>query len=350
MKEFQVNKFITLKLEDGKTNIYIDGELFEQCRFLLVNIPIDEISYFDEIDSVDEVSENLSKKMEKRGWGENKIHDIKISPEVEFWAHSSNLQVWIEHEYDTRLIHSNLAFPVLKKLAEVGDPMAKKIFKEEIAKRLESGYWPVIEYLINEEYTDYFSREEFLQCILEDENEIQFLLEIEKLNGIRFYLEKKLSGEYNNFTVKNKRIVGLCIDSLNIKNVLLTISNLKHLKRLHLIGNSINVLPNSLGELDKLEVLNLIGNDLKNLPEKTKNLSSLTHLDLGSNEFEFLSEVIREMQSLKTLIVSNNKLVTIPNYLLKLKKLEKVILTKNQLNENSKIIEDLMKKGVKVKI
>ena len=27
-KEFKVNDYITLKLEDGKTNIYADGELF----------------------------------------------------------------------------------------------------------------------------------------------------------------------------------------------------------------------------------------------------------------------------------------------------------------------------------
>lgn len=47
-KEFKVSEYIGLKLEEGKTNIYIKGELFRQCKFLLLNIPLDEISAFDE--------------------------------------------------------------------------------------------------------------------------------------------------------------------------------------------------------------------------------------------------------------------------------------------------------------
>ncbi len=46
MKEFNVNEYITLKLEDGRTNIYIKGELFRQCKFLLLNIPVEEIKDF----------------------------------------------------------------------------------------------------------------------------------------------------------------------------------------------------------------------------------------------------------------------------------------------------------------
>ena len=61
MKEFQVNKFIRLKLEDGRTNIYVGGELFEQCRFLFLSIPVGDIRLIDEFNSVDEVSEDLSK-------------------------------------------------------------------------------------------------------------------------------------------------------------------------------------------------------------------------------------------------------------------------------------------------
>ena len=50
-----------------------------------------------------------------------------------------NLQVWAEMNYDTRILHRNLAFPLLKKLAQVGDPIAKKALKDEIAKRFLSG-------------------------------------------------------------------------------------------------------------------------------------------------------------------------------------------------------------------
>ena len=36
--------------------------------------------------------------------------------------------------YFCSLFHSNIAFPLLKKLAWEGDPQSKKVFKEEIAK------------------------------------------------------------------------------------------------------------------------------------------------------------------------------------------------------------------------
>ncbi len=52
-----------------------------------------------------------------------------ILPIKEFWGHCSNLQAWAEYGYDTRLLHPNLAFPLLEKLATVGDPIAKKVFK-----------------------------------------------------------------------------------------------------------------------------------------------------------------------------------------------------------------------------
>lgn len=128
MKEFHVNKFLSVRLERGETRIYVAGQPFIQCKFLLLNIPITEISTFDEIESIDEAAEKVDGIMEKE------IRKIEIPPEVEFWGHCSNLQVWYEYNYDTRLIHSNLAFPLLKKLAEVSDPLAKKVFKAELIK------------------------------------------------------------------------------------------------------------------------------------------------------------------------------------------------------------------------
>ncbi len=37
-----------------------------------------------------------------------------------------------------------ISFPLLKKLTEVGDPLVIKVFKEEIAQKLESGYLSVV--------------------------------------------------------------------------------------------------------------------------------------------------------------------------------------------------------------
>ncbi|MFX1489418.1 MAG: hypothetical protein ACFFBI_09735, partial [Promethearchaeota archaeon] len=163
MKTFKVNPFITLKLEDGKTNIYIDGKLFHQCKFLLLEIPIEKIESLDEIESIDEASLRLDRSME-RGYARK---NINIPPETEFWGHCSNLQVWFENDYDTRLLHSNLAFPLLKKLTEAGDPLAKKVFKEEIAKRFSSGIKSVMLYLIRNEYLDYLNEVE-IQTLIEN--------------------------------------------------------------------------------------------------------------------------------------------------------------------------------------
>ena len=88
-----------------------------------------------------------------------------ISPETEFWGHCSNLQAWYESNYDTRILHRNLAFPLLKRLTEEGDTVAKKVFKEEIAKRLETGHPNVVLYLIEEEYLEVLNWEEFYSVI-----------------------------------------------------------------------------------------------------------------------------------------------------------------------------------------
>ncbi len=61
MKEFNVNEYITLKLEDGKTNIYIKGEKFIQCIRLFLHIPEQNIESFEEINSIDEATEVYDK-------------------------------------------------------------------------------------------------------------------------------------------------------------------------------------------------------------------------------------------------------------------------------------------------
>ena len=153
--EFRINDFIIIRLEEGSTNIYVKNRFFNQCKYLLLNIPVEKINSFDEIDSIDEAAEILDGSLEEMGPSE-----YNIEPEEEFWAHCSNLQVWTESGYNTRLLHSNLAFPLLARLTEAGDPLAKKAFKEEIVKRYTSDYPPVVEYLKEEGYLEYLTDEE----------------------------------------------------------------------------------------------------------------------------------------------------------------------------------------------
>ncbi|MFX0105728.1 MAG: zinc ribbon domain-containing protein, partial [Candidatus Hodarchaeota archaeon] len=102
----------------------------------------------------------------------NQSHDI--TAEQEFWGHCSNIQAWVEHDYDTRILMSNISFPLLRELVKAGDPMARKVFKEEIALRLESGYPSVVQYLLNQGYIRYFTPSEF-KTVLESTELIKSL-------------------------------------------------------------------------------------------------------------------------------------------------------------------------------
>jgi Leucine-rich repeat (LRR) protein len=152
--QFKVNEYITLKLVNNQTNIYINNQLFQQCKYLLLNIPVEEITTLEEIKSIDEAAEKLDHSLEI-----NKNFE-EILPKTEFWGHCSNIQAWYENNYDSCLLHRNLAFPLLRKLTEAGDPLAKKVFKEEIAFRYESGIPSVIKYLEEEGYLKYLSKDE----------------------------------------------------------------------------------------------------------------------------------------------------------------------------------------------
>jgi hypothetical protein len=131
--------------------------------YLLLNIPVDRIEEYDEIESIDEAAEKLDRSME--GTRHNVIR--RITPEEEFQGHCSNMQVWAENGYDTRILHRNLAFPLLKRLTEVGDPIAKRVFSEEIAIRLASNHPTVIQYLTHNGYLRYLNTDEF-ESILDD--------------------------------------------------------------------------------------------------------------------------------------------------------------------------------------
>jgi hypothetical protein len=195
MKEFKINDFITLKLsKNGKTNLYVNGELFQQCRSLSLTIPVSEISSFDDIESVDQAAERLDASLERSSY--------RIAPETEFWGHCSNLQAWAEHEYDTRLLFSTLAFPLLEELAKVGDPMAQKAFKEEIIKRFSSGYPNVVIFLLEGGY--------FKNLTV---NEIEAVLDKSKISKI-LDMAKDSTGEYERYRIHSPLIKSLKGSSL----------------------------------------------------------------------------------------------------------------------------------------
>ena len=170
--EKEINQYITLRLENGKTYIYINGKRFIQCIRLILNIPKVDVPLYDEIESIDEAAKIYNKQIYQNrivmGPMAFPVQDQShnITPEQEFWGHCSNIQAWVEHDYDTRILMSNISFPMLRELTRAGNLKARKLYKEEIAMRLESGHPSVVQYLLAQGYIKEFTPAEF-QSILE---------------------------------------------------------------------------------------------------------------------------------------------------------------------------------------
>ena len=179
-QEFQVSELITLKLEIRKfntslslygteeleTNIYIKDKLFKQCKYLLLNIDLSTKEGYKQqkhIESIDEAKELLSNELEG---GSSKVN---IPPETEFWGHCSNLQVWIENDYDWRILHSNLSIPLLRELSK-HDTLAKMRFKEQIIERVVKGGFKAFKTFKTD--LRLFTKEELFELLKEMDTEV----------------------------------------------------------------------------------------------------------------------------------------------------------------------------------
>ena len=158
---FKLNEFLSLKLNGKTTNIYVNNKLFRTCTYLLINIPTDRVEDFDDIQSIDEAEQHLGQDLHYDKGRE----EFKIDPIEEFRAHCSNMQAWVEHDYNTQILHRNLAFPLLKELIKAGDPKAKIAYKNELAYRLESNDIVVTKYLIEYGYLSDLHDDELIMII-----------------------------------------------------------------------------------------------------------------------------------------------------------------------------------------
>jgi len=345
--EFKVNEYLSLKFEKEKTNIFVNDKIFKHCKFLLLDIPINEVDQFNEIESIDEAEERLDRSLEPISRSIRNF-DI-IPPETEFWAHCSNLQVWYENDYDTRLLHRDLAFSLLAKLTNAGDSTAKKVFNEQIVKRFLSGYFPVMRYLFELDYLGKLNNEEY-----------KYLLEQLEARGLNNYItyEGRIIDLYN---PKNKsiridptslkdipslsdiqiddilKIKGLKkftdIETLDISRHKITeirgLGNLSNLKELWLDGNQITEIK-GLDNLENLEELHLIKNKISEI-EGLENLTNLKALWLPRNKITEIKG-LDNLVSLEELVLNDNKITEIKG-LDNLKNLKKISLTKNYITE-----------------
>ena len=259
MNEFKINDLFSVKFRFPATEIYINGKYFMQCKRLVLNIHRSEIKRYNEINSIDEaaeiydhyVHEHEILKDDGLPEVENDENFTLINPEEEFWGHCSNLQVWFEHDYDTRLLKANLAFPLLERLANAGDKLAQIKFKEEILKRLLSGSISAVEYLFVESYQDCLSNEELLFGLLETKEAetllriqrelsviFKFVPTIDRNVGLRHPEDPTMSYEekrsIRGFSIENKQVKGLELKfsdvGKEVPNYLYKLKNLRELR------------------------------------------------------------------------------------------------------------------------
>ena len=77
--------------------------------------------------------------------GKNLHAEFGMTPESVMRAHASNLIAWYENDYYTRILHSNLSFPLLREIVRrCGDDKAARVLRAEIVERLASNHPSVI--------------------------------------------------------------------------------------------------------------------------------------------------------------------------------------------------------------
>ena len=224
--EFIINDHIKLKLINNKTVIFVDDMPFNHCKYLLLDVPLQDFESANDVNSIDDAAEKLDRSLERRIWA--------IEPETEFWGHCSNIQAWSESGYDTRLLHRNLAFPLLKILSKKGDLIAKHRFKEEIAERFESGNINVMRYLIEEKYLDYLNIEEVKSLFLDSNSKLGENIEKILTENVKIDLPllKKL------MDVGDENVIRLLIGNENVIRLLIKCLIMQERKFLFLDSNS----------------------------------------------------------------------------------------------------------------
>ncbi len=340
MQEFIINEHIKLRLENGITNIYVEGKMFRQCKFLLLFISKENSSSSEEIGSIDEFSEHLDFSLDPdTEYIDQEKQEIidSIKPETEFWAHCSNFQAWAENNYDSRILHRNLAFPLLRRLTEAGDSVAQKKFKEEIGERYFSGVRSVQTYLEEEGYLKYLNKDEIRSFIHSGADVID---ELETIIGIDLELTT-LPENFTHALIKNGEIAGVDLSHLDLEELPDCILGLRHLEILNLVGNKLTEISEWIGELKSLKKLIAVNNKIKKIPESIGNLLSLEFLDLAVNELEMLPESVGNLLNLKELSLYDNKIKILPDSIGNLKSLERLFVGENLLNNVPETIGNL---------
>lgn len=374
IREFKINDYITLKLEEKQTNIYIKGEEFKQCVQLLTNTLKNHGRIPNEVTTIDILAKNY-----KEISLTDQHSDDKLTPEEVFWGHCSNLQVWAENNYDINLLYSKISIPLLKQLKQNGDPIAIEVYKDELRKAFKIDK----DIIFNRENYKTYSYEEINEIIQKDfikEKDtgswgVHFIHNPEIINlrnnsffnlgGMehieRFYNTRKLflgfdkdyyeafiendgdMGDYDKEDLQIQDITGIGyfkkLEELNIHKSQISdineISELYYLKKLRISHGKIQDISKLTSNVN-LKHLNLAYNEIHDINYLTS-LANLKELNFNCNRITHIDN-IETLTKLKVLKLKKNSIFDIKS-LGNLKKLEKLVLSRNQISEIQSISE-----------
>jgi len=107
--------------------------------------------------------------------------------------------------------------------------------------------------------------------------------------------------------------------------------NHKRMVVLMVIGNKLQALPDSVGNLQNLLDLHIIKNRLQSLPDSFGNLQSLRHLNVFNNQLQSVPDSLGDLQSLLGIYAWNNTLTSLPKTIGNIKSLIWVDVRHNSL-------------------
>ena len=226
---------------------------------------------------------------------------------------------------------------ILLKLMELGDQVARKVFKEEIVKLCQSGFIPMIWDFFKEGYLDILNEEInliFLEVNPKLKHHLENTRKKEMINKSDYILLKlKESGDQIAEEIIKKKVKEINLSDSNLTELPVWLGQLTSLQTLYLWGNQLKELPAWLGQLTSLQTLNLGGNQLTELPTTFGQLTALQTLNLGSNRLTKLPTTFGQLASLQTLNLGNNQLKALPTTFGQLTALQTLDLGFNQFTK-----------------
>jgi len=144
------------------------------------------------------------------------------------------MKKWVEENYNYQLLNDFSAFNILKKLYEIGDPLAEKVFRKEIISAFKSNNTSIAKDLKRGGFLNYINQKEMRDLLKNRYN-----IEEKELNLSKLGLRK-----IPQFVYEFENIKSINLESNNLENISSSIRKLKHLQILNLSFNNLKTPPN----------------------------------------------------------------------------------------------------------